>query len=160
MADTNAAEGTLPAVTYHDVETIRHEHPSGGAQFLAQCTGHQTRALVTYLSATEAYDKFVCDPLGQHFIIASAEGETPRITDLGGLRAAMRSAITWASLADADMPQIFRWNPAEPHLEPLTHTCRHTGKYNENGFASDLYAITTATGHTIIEFSVSIDGNA
>lgn len=159
MPDTHSTADTT-AAAYHSIETIRHELPEGGSQFVAHCIEHQTRGLLAYPNATEAYDKFVCDPLGQHFVIASAEGEAPRITDLGGLRAAMREAIKWAPLVGEDLPQFFRWSPAEPHLEPLSHRCTHAGSYNEEGFASHQYAISTASGHTILELTVSIDGNA
>ncbi|WP_457181019.1 hypothetical protein [Mycobacteroides abscessus] len=155
MPDTHSA-----AYAYHHIETIRHELPEGGCQFVAHCTEHQTRALLSYPNATEAYDKFVCDPLDQYFVIASAEGEAPRITDLGGLRAAMREAIQWVPLTGEDMPQFFRWTQAEPHLEPLRHTCVQAGAYNEQGFASHRYAVNTASGHHVLEFTVSIDGNA
>ncbi|WP_255799681.1 hypothetical protein [Mycobacteroides abscessus] len=143
---------------YHSKETIRYELPADAAQFVTYCDRHQRRGLA-YPTAREAYDKFVCDPLGQQFLIAS-RGEYVRVTDLGGLRAAVRSALELAPLVDEEMPQLFRWTATAPHLEPLTHSLVHAGKYNEDGLATSTYRITTATGQTIIEFNVTIDGNA
>jgi hypothetical protein len=143
---------------YHSKETIRYELPADSAQFVTYCDEHQTRGLA-YPTAQEAYDKFVCDPLGQQFLIASS-GEYVRVTDLGGLRAAVRSAIEWAGLGDEEMPQLYRWTATAPHVEPLTTSLVRAGKYNDDGFATSTHRITTATGQTIIEFSVTIDGNA
>lgn len=142
----------------HSKETVRYELPADAAQFVTYCDRHQRRGLA-YPTAREAYDKFVCDPLAQQFLIASG-GEYVRVTDLGGLRAAVRSALEVASLVDEEMPQLYRWTATAPHVEPLTPVLVRAGKYNEDGFATSTYRITTAIGQTIIEFNVTIDGNS
>lgn len=158
VSAADRAEYVNDAQDYHSKETIRYELPADAAQFVTYCDQHQTRGL-TYPTAREAYDTFVCDPLGQQFLIANG-GEHVRVTDLGGLRAAVRSAVELASLVDEEMPQLYRWTATAPHVEPLTSSLVRAGKYNEHGLATSTYRITTATGQTIIEFNVTIDGNA
>lgn len=142
----------------HTVDMIRYDVP-GGTQFVGQCTRHHTRGL-PFPTADEAYDMYVCDPLGQSFIVASGDGQAPRMTDLGGLRAAIRSAIQYAAYDNEPAPLIFRWSAEPNHLEPLTYQLAQGSQYNEHGFAYPLYVIRSAAGESIIEFTVRIDGNA
>jgi len=125
-----------------------------GGRFLARCTTHHTQALTPEYSAADAARRFACDPTGQRFIVCASFADEPRTTDLGGLRQMMRSAIEDGE----DQLLCFRWTTEAPHLEPLSITCTGSSGYDDHDYAHPRYAITTAGGDYIAEFTCRIDG--
>lgn len=90
-------------------------------RFYARCTTHRGRGIDVPHSRM-AHSAFLCDPLGQRFVVATSDDPTsPAVVDLSRLR-----SLVWRWARDRsrglDLGELIclKWTPADPWLVPLS----------------------------------------